>query len=150
MQEQQRGFPRKRQFNRRDESSTRTSSKLDAALPVVLGAALPYYEAAWPSVSPALQPQRLPVHTPRLISSLWVVGALSAALATTALRQPTPPVVASTAALLADSISDRADAGRIRGNPAATLWVIEAGDFQCPVCKAWHDQYFARTYQNNT
>ncbi len=41
-----------------------------------------------------------------------------------------------------DSISDRADAGRILGDPKATLWVVMASDFQCPFCKTWHDAAF--------
>lgn len=41
-----------------------------------------------------------------------------------------------------DTISARADSGRVLGNAAATLWVIEASDFQCPFCKQWHDAAF--------
>jgi protein-disulfide isomerase len=41
-----------------------------------------------------------------------------------------------------DSISDRADHGRIAGDSTAKLWVIMASDFQCPYCKAWHDAAF--------
>jgi protein-disulfide isomerase len=33
----------------------------------------------------------------------------------------------------------RADSARIRGNPAAKVWMIIASDFQCPYCKIWHD-----------
>lgn len=42
-----------------------------------------------------------------------------------------------------DSLSTMADAGRIRGDAAAPIWVIEVSDFQCPYCKRWHDE----TYQ---
>ena len=42
-----------------------------------------------------------------------------------------------------DSISTMADQGRIRGNTAAPIWLIEVSDFQCPYCKRWHDE----TYQ---
>ena len=42
-----------------------------------------------------------------------------------------------------DSISDRADHGRIAGDSTAKLWVIMASDFECPYCKAWHDAAFA-------
>jgi len=42
-----------------------------------------------------------------------------------------------------DSISTLADRGRIRGNAQASLWVIEASDFQCPFCKMWHDSAYA-------
>ena len=41
-----------------------------------------------------------------------------------------------------DSISDRADRGRVIGDTTATLWVIMASDFQCPFCKQWHDADF--------
>jgi len=41
-----------------------------------------------------------------------------------------------------DSISERADRGRIRGNEQARLWIIEASDFQCPFCKMWHDSTY--------
>lgn len=38
-----------------------------------------------------------------------------------------------------DSLSDRADAGRIQGDSAARVWIVEASDFQCPFCKDFHD-----------
>jgi protein-disulfide isomerase len=41
-----------------------------------------------------------------------------------------------------DSISEKADHGRIRGNPKATMWIVEASDFQCPYCKMWHDSTY--------
>jgi protein-disulfide isomerase len=43
-----------------------------------------------------------------------------------------------------DSINDRADAGRILGDPKATVWVVMVSDFQCPFCKAWHDSSFQK------
>jgi len=43
-----------------------------------------------------------------------------------------------------DSVSDRADRGRILGDSTASLWVIMASDFQCPFCKQWHDADFKR------
>jgi protein-disulfide isomerase len=41
-----------------------------------------------------------------------------------------------------DTISSRADRGRILGDSTATVWVIMASDFQCPYCKTWHDTQF--------
>jgi protein-disulfide isomerase len=43
-----------------------------------------------------------------------------------------------------DSISDRADRGRILGDSTAAVWVIMASDFQCPFCKQWHDADFQK------
>ena len=47
-----------------------------------------------------------------------------------------------------DSISERADRGRIRGNDKAGLWIIEASDFQCPYCKMWHDSTYGPLVKN--
>src|SRR5262249_30994978 len=41
-----------------------------------------------------------------------------------------------------DTISERADRGRILGDSNASVWVIMASDFQCPYCKQWHDSQF--------
>jgi len=38
-----------------------------------------------------------------------------------------------------DPLVAKADSARIRGNPAAKVWMIIASDFQCPYCKMWHD-----------
>jgi protein-disulfide isomerase len=43
-----------------------------------------------------------------------------------------------------DPFTDRADHGRTRGDSTAPIWVVMASDFQCPFCKAWHDDNFAR------
>jgi protein-disulfide isomerase len=49
----------------------------------------------------------------------------------------------ATGAVPRDSISDRADRGRILGDSTASTWVIMVSDFQCPFCKQWHDAQFA-------
>ncbi len=41
-----------------------------------------------------------------------------------------------------DSISTLADKGRIHGDAAAPIWLIEVSDFQCPFCKRWHDETY--------
>lgn len=54
----------------------------------------------------------------------------------------------SPAKMPSDSISARADSGRIRGTGKAALWIIEASDFQCPFCKMWHDSTYALLVRN--
>ncbi|MES2177911.1 MAG: thioredoxin domain-containing protein [Gemmatimonadota bacterium] len=54
------------------------------------------------------------------------------------------PTPGAANAALADSISMRADLGRIRGAESAPIWLIEVSDFQCPYCKQWHDETFEK------
>ena len=60
--------------------------------------------------------------------------------------QTTPPRGATTAAAPAASSADallaRADRGRIQGDSAAPVWLVEISDFQCPFCKRWHDETY--------
>src|SRR5688572_20483451 len=35
-----------------------------------------------------------------------------------------------------------ADLSRMQGDVKAPVWVIVMSDFQCPACKAWHDEVF--------
>jgi protein-disulfide isomerase len=56
----------------------------------------------------------------------------------------TPTADASPTAKAPDTISARADSGRVLGSASAPLWVIEASDFQCPFCKQWHDADFEK------
>jgi protein-disulfide isomerase len=62
-------------------------------------------------------------------------------LAATVALAITSPAAAQKAAT--DSMTRRADRARIEGNPAATVWVVEISDFQCPYCKMWHDSTYA-------
>jgi protein-disulfide isomerase len=64
------------------------------------------------------------------------------ATADTAAAATAPSTSAQPAAVAASSTDPmvaRADSARIRGNPAAKVWLILASDFQCPYCKMWHD-----------
>ena len=88
---------------------------------------------------------------------ILLLGFIAACARTDATRTANDKPAASTASAagtlaprppLADSISERADRGRIMGDSTATLWVIMASDFQCPYCKQWHDQFFAPVMQD--
>lgn len=48
---------------------------------------------------------------------------------------------------LDDSVSKSADKARIRGAETAPVWLVEISDFQCPFCKQWHDETFAKIDQ---
>lgn len=50
-----------------------------------------------------------------------------------------PGAAARAARRAADSLTTRADLGRIDGSSSAKIWVVEISDFQCPYCKEWHD-----------
>jgi protein-disulfide isomerase len=58
-------------------------------------------------------------------------------------------VVPATAGMsaLTDSVSASADRARIRGSESAPVWLVEISDFQCPFCKQWHDETFAKIDQ---
>ena len=47
-----------------------------------------------------------------------------------------------TGALALDARAVRADTARIAGDTTATLWIIEASDYQCPFCARFHQETF--------
>ena len=49
---------------------------------------------------------------------------------------------AATAPADRDSVSSRADRGRIQGDSAAPVWMVIVSDFQCPYCRLWHDSTY--------
>jgi protein-disulfide isomerase len=96
---------------------------------------------------------------PRILLPLIALAAIIAACKqpdtrATSTSATTTATAAGTVALAAtptDTISDRADRGRLLGDTNAKVWVIMASDFQCPYCKMWHDRAFQqvlKTYVN--
>jgi protein-disulfide isomerase len=43
-----------------------------------------------------------------------------------------------------DSILPRADRGRYKGSDSARVTIVEVSDFQCPFCRQWFDQTYAK------
>ena len=39
-----------------------------------------------------------------------------------------------------DIVLQAADRGRVLGRDSASVWLIIISDFQCPLCKVWHDE----------
>ena len=76
--------------------------------------------------------------TPKLAASSGDVSA--------SMKPPAAPAVAAPASgtpgAPTDSLSTLADKGRIHGDAAAPIWLIEVSDFQCPYCKRWHDETY--------
>ena len=80
-------------------------------------------------------------------TTLVVACSRSDAAASDAAKKSEPATTTASAAPAAaaqDTISARADSGRVMGNASAPVWVIEASDFQCPFCKQWHDEEFQK------
>jgi protein-disulfide isomerase len=86
------------------------------------------------------------------LSSSFVAAAALVAMACTRTgpgpREAATTSAAGSVALAADTISQRADRGRILGDTTAKVWVIMASDFQCPYCKQWHDARFSQLMKN--
>src|SRR3954469_23257085 len=43
-----------------------------------------------------------------------------------------------------DSLLARIDKSRIMGSEKATVWLVEASDFQCPFCKQFHEDTYKK------
>jgi len=83
-------------------------------------------------------------------TTLVVACSRSDAASSDAAKKPAPAPATTTAdatpagSAAQDTISSRADSGRVMGKASAPIWVIEASDFQCPFCKDWHDKEFQK------
>lgn len=89
-----------------------------------------------------------------MLSTPFRIAALVATLAACSHTDAAPRASAGTVAtsttpvaLPHDSISDRADRGRIAGDSSASVWLVMASDFQCPFCKQFHDSSFSQIMQ---
>lgn len=72
-----------------------------------------------------------------LISACTSADAETAASAQSTAAAAEAPAASDSAR---DALMARADSGRIKGSPAATLWLVVISDFECPFCKRWHDE----------
>ena len=109
-------------------------------------------------MSPTLHPTTLMLHNARarlIAAALMLTAPLAACTQRetpqASARQVTasPGEVAGAAGLahFDDSVSAHADRARIRGSASAQVWLVEISDFQCPFCKQWHDETFAKIDQ---
>ncbi len=86
----------------------------------------------------------MPLARPALLAAL--AAAVLVACAAGA-RDDAPPAAAADSAGRATgydtTLLRAADLGRIKGDSAAPLWMIEVSDFQCPYCKRFHQESWA-------
>ena len=92
----------------------------------------------------------LPILSLRALAlvTLFGGGAYGVACARSKDSSAKPAAAASTAlpasagAPHGDTVSARADRGRIQGDSGARIWIVEVSDFQCPYCRMWHDSTY--------
>ena len=60
----------------------------------------------------------------------------------------TAKAAAMPAQIAADSGLLRADRSRIQGSENARIWLVMASDFQCPFCRAFHDDAYKQIVKN--
>jgi len=78
-----------------------------------------------------------------LVASAFVVAACSKQQppAQTAMLD-TSKAARAAAAVASDTGLQRADKARIQGSESAKVWLVIASDFQCPYCKAFHNDAY--------
>ncbi len=79
---------------------------------------------------------RLPLSA--AIAAITIALACSKSSSANAATTPTDATAGPDSALLR-----RADHARILGNAAASVWVVEVSDFQCPFCRQFHEESYA-------
>ena len=77
-----------------------------------------------------------------LFAALVLGGCRSSTPQNTPAREDTAAARRAADSARADSILQRADKARIRGDSSAPVWVVEISDFQCPFCRQWHDETY--------
>ncbi|HUR92802.1 MAG TPA: thioredoxin domain-containing protein [Gemmatimonadaceae bacterium] len=73
----------------------------------------------------------------RLTLAFVGFAALSAACGRPPEPQRTPAAASPKPVTHDDTLRTLADRGRIEGDSAAPIWIIDASDFQCPYCADW-------------
>ena len=77
-----------------------------------------------------------------VLAAVLAIGCDRANVSAGSQHSATAAALATSGGVPTDSISERADRGRIQGRADAPVWFIEASDFQCPFCKIFHDSAY--------
>jgi protein-disulfide isomerase len=81
---------------------------------------------------------------PPMSSRLYAFLAACVLGAACAKQPPAQSAALDTSKPAVDSSLARADKARIQGSENAKVWLVIASDFQCPFCKAFHDDTYKR------